>query len=77
VGIVAEMAMRDEAADSGLVALPAGHLFGRNVSRIAFRRGVYLRQFVYTFAELLSDRLTRPLIERALAGSGDDDDYQL
>jgi LysR family cys regulon transcriptional activator len=75
VGIVAEMAMRDDAPDSGLVARPAGHLFGRNVSRVAFRRGVYLRAFVYTFAELLSDRLTRALIERALTGGGDD--YQL
>jgi LysR family cys regulon transcriptional activator len=76
VGIVAEMAMRDEGAESGLVSRPAGHLFGRNVSRVAFRRGAYLRQFVFTFAELLSDRLTRALIERALAGGGNDD-YQL
>ncbi len=75
VGIVAEMAMREEAADAGLVARPVGHLFGRNVSRVAFRRGAYLRHFVYTFAELLSDRLTRALIERAVAGGGDD--YEL
>jgi LysR family cys regulon transcriptional activator len=75
VGIVAEMAVRDDAADSGLVARPVGHLFGRNVSRVAFRRGAYLRHFVYTFAELLSDRLTRALIERAVAGGGHD--YQL
>ncbi|MEP7281086.1 MAG: CysB family HTH-type transcriptional regulator [Rubrivivax sp.] len=76
VGIVAEMAMRvdsGDVADAGLVARPAGHLFGRNVSRVAFRRGAYLRHFVYTFAELLSDRLTRALIERALAGGGEDD----
>jgi LysR family cys regulon transcriptional activator len=77
VGIVAEMAMRadtdEPSADAGLVARPAGHLFGRNVSRVAFRRGAYLRHFVYTFAELLSDRLTRALIERALAGGGEDD----
>ena len=75
VGIVAEMAMRDEPPDSGLVARPVGHLFGRNVTRVAFRRGAYLRHFVYTFAELLSDRLTRALIERAVAGGGDD--YQM
>ncbi|GAB4040732.1 MAG: CysB family HTH-type transcriptional regulator [Rubrivivax sp.] len=74
VGLVAEMAMRDEPAE-GLVARPAGHLFGRNVTRVAFRRGAYLRQFVYTFAELLSERLTRALIERAIAGGGAD--YQL
>ncbi|MCP5270314.1 MAG: CysB family HTH-type transcriptional regulator [Burkholderiaceae bacterium] len=74
VGLVAEMAMRaeDAAADDGLVARPVGHLFGRNVSRVAFRRGAYLRHYVYTLAELLSDRLNRALIERAVAGGGDD-----
>ncbi len=75
VGIVAEMAMKDESAASDLVIRPAGHLFGSNVSRVAFRRGAYLRHFVTTFAELLSDRLTRALIERAMAGGGAD--YQL
>jgi LysR family cys regulon transcriptional activator len=75
VGIVAEMAVRDDPPGGELVSRPVGHLFGRNVSRVAFRRGAYLRHFVYTFAELLSDRLTRALIERAVAGGGDD--YQL
>jgi LysR family cys regulon transcriptional activator len=69
VGIVAEMAVRDEIAD--LAARPAGHLFGLNVARVAFRRGAYLRHFVYTFAESLSDRLTRALIQRAMAGGGE------
>lgn len=69
VGIVAEMAMQGDTAGD-LIARPAGHLFGTNVARIAFRRGAYLRQFVYTFAELLSDRLSRSLIERAMAGGG-------
>lgn len=77
VGIVTEMAMRDLPSDGELVALPAGHLFGSNVTRVAFRRGVYLREFEYTFASLLSERLTRPLIERAMAGSADGADYQL
>ena len=69
VGIVAEMAMQGDTAGD-LIARPAGHLFGTNVARVAFRRGAYLRQFVYTFAELLSDRLSRSLIERAMAGGG-------
>jgi LysR family cys regulon transcriptional activator len=72
VGIVAEMAVRDEPAEGELVSHPAGHLFGQNVARVAFRRGAYLRHFVYTFAELLSDRLTRALIQRAMSGGGDD-----
>lgn len=72
VGIVAEMAMREDPPESGLVALPAGHLFGINVSRIAFRKGVYLRQFVLSFASLLSDRLSPELIRRMMAGGATD-----
>ncbi len=72
VGIVAEMAVRDDPPGGDLVSRPAGHLFGRNVARLAFKRGAYLRHFVYAFAEGLSDRLTRALIERAMAGGGED-----
>ncbi len=71
VGIAAEMAVRDVMEDggkSGLVVRPAGHLFGQNLARVAFKRSVYLRNFVYTFAELLSDRLDRKLIARAMDG---------
>ena len=75
VGIVAEIAMREEAQGSELVSRPVGHLFGVNVARIAFKRGAYLRNFVYAFVETLSDRLTRNLVERAM--SGDAQDYQL
>ena len=46
VGIVAEMAVRDDPPGSDLVSRPLGHLFGNNVSRVAFKRGAYLRQFV-------------------------------
>jgi LysR family cys regulon transcriptional activator len=38
------------------------------VARVAIKRGAYLRNFVYRFAELLSDRLTRDLIMRAMTG---------
>jgi LysR family cys regulon transcriptional activator len=68
VGIVAEMATRDEPAGGDLVARPVGHLFGDNVARVAFKRGAYLRSFVITFAELLSERLTRALILKAMTG---------
>ena len=69
VGIAAEMAVRDVVADgdkSDLCVRPAGHLFGKNVTRVAFKRGAYLRNFVYQFAELLSDGLTRNLIDQAM-----------
>ena len=77
VGIVAEMAVRDDPPGGELVSRPAGYLFGRNVTRVAFRRGAYLRGFVLTFAELLSDRLTRPLLLRALGGAADGENYEL
>ncbi len=74
LGIVAEMAMRDDKTGDELVARPVGHLFGHNLARIAFKRGTYLRQFVLRFAELLSERLSRDLILRAMAGSPDEYD---
>jgi LysR family cys regulon transcriptional activator len=71
VGIIAEMAMKDDGNNTDLVWKPAGHLFGSNTARVAFRRGAYLRSFVLIFAELLSDRLSRTLIERAMGTVGD------
>jgi hypothetical protein len=61
-------------APGALVARPLGHLFGRNVTRVAFKRGAYLRHFVHAFAEMLSPRLNAALIQRAMAGQGTDFD---
>ncbi|MDP3204755.1 MAG: CysB family HTH-type transcriptional regulator [Hydrogenophaga sp.] len=67
IGIVAEMALRDDGTNSDLLARPAGELFGVNVARVAFKRSAYLRNFVYKFAELLSDKLDRSQITRAMS----------
>lgn len=75
VGIVAEMAVRDLAPDGPLAVRPLGHLFGQNVARVAFKRGAYLRNFVFHFAELLSERLDRNLIAKAMSGRVND--YEL
>jgi LysR family transcriptional regulator, cys regulon transcriptional activator len=85
VGIVAEMAVGELGqvpisaqgningdGPGDLVVKPAGHLFGANVARVAFKRSAYLRNFVYTFAELLSERLSRDLIMKAMSGRLDD-----
>ena len=74
IGIVAEMAVQDDPIKD-LAVRPLGQLLGMNVARVAFKRGAYLRQFVYQFAELLSDRLTAPLIARAMTGHVND--YEL
>jgi LysR family transcriptional regulator, cys regulon transcriptional activator len=75
IGIVAEMAVREDGSHDGLAVRPLGHLFGQNIARVAFKRSAYLRNFVYTFAELLSDRLDRNLIAKAMSGHGND--YEL
>jgi len=70
IGLVAEMAVKDDPSmstpGSELVWRPMGHLFGPNMARLAFKRGAYLRQFVLSFAELISDRLSRALILQAI-----------
>ena len=51
VGIVAGVAV--DARRDNLLLLPCGHLFGRNVTRLAVKEGTYLRGFVYSFVEML------------------------
>ncbi len=70
VGIIAGLAF-NAARDPNLRAIPAGHLFGMNLSRIALKEGAYLRGYVYTFIELLSPNLSRKMVEQALAGERD------
>ncbi|AEG93030.1 CysB family HTH-type transcriptional regulator [Ramlibacter tataouinensis] len=75
VGIVAEMAVRDDGSNGDLAVRPLGQLFGQNIARVAFKRSAYLRNFVYQFAELLSPRLDRHLIAKAMTGHVND--YEL
>ncbi len=65
VGIVAEMAVRD-ITDKDLLVRPAGHLFGRNLARIAFKKQAYLRQFVFEFAQLLNPELNAARIAESM-----------
>ena len=68
VGIVAAIAF-DEERDAHLTALDARHLFATNMTRLAVRRGAYLRGYVYDFIETFAPTLTRELVERALASA--------
>lgn len=74
IGIVAEMAVQGE-PEPDLVARPLGQLLGQNVARVALKRGAWLRDFVYHFASLLSDRLDKNLILKAM--NGQPQDYEL
>ncbi|GAB2920350.1 CysB family HTH-type transcriptional regulator [Paraburkholderia jirisanensis] len=74
VGILADIAFNPE-RDRHLRAMPVGHLFGSNVTRVALKQGAYLRSYVYTLVELLSPSLNRKLIEQAL--KGESESYEL
>ena len=65
VGIIASMAF-DPLRDVGLKSLDASHLFPPNTTRIAVRRGHYLRGYAYRFIEECSAALTPQVVKGAL-----------
>jgi LysR family cys regulon transcriptional activator len=66
VGIIASVAF-DPEADKALRLLDSSHLFPRNTSRIALRRGRYLRGYAYRFVELCAPALTEAAVRKAAA----------
>lgn len=64
IGIVAKMAY-DPELDKDLVPLDVSHLFDASVTKIGFRRGTFLRGFMYEFIELFAPHLTRDLVDEA------------
>lgn len=66
VGIVASMAVEHN-RNGGLQALEAAHLFAPNVTRLAVRRGAYLRSYTYDFILQFAPELRRADIETALS----------
>jgi LysR family transcriptional regulator, cys regulon transcriptional activator len=69
VGIVASMAF-DHGRDHGLRAIEATHLFAPNVTRLAVRRGAYLRSYACDFIIGFAPELSRAKIEGMLRDGG-------
>jgi len=67
VGIVASIAF-DPERDRQLRAIDARELFAVNLTRLAVRRGTWLRGYVYSFIEAFAPTLTRETVERSLNG---------
>ena len=65
VGIVAHMAV-DPEMDPDLEVIDASRLFESSVTKIGFRRGTFLRGYMYEFIEAFAPHLTREMIDRAL-----------
>jgi len=66
VGIVASIAV-DADRDRHLRMLDARHLFEVNLTRLAIRRGSWLRGYAYRFIESFVPTLTREVVEKAMA----------
>lgn len=63
VGIMASMAYTP--LDSDLVAIDARHLFQPSMTQIAFKRGTFLRNYMYDFISYFSPHLTKMRVEEA------------
>ncbi|MBR7800885.1 CysB family HTH-type transcriptional regulator [Undibacterium fentianense] len=70
VGLVASMAIEtgnENQRAQGLRTISASHLFQSNVTRLAVRRGAYLRAYTYDFIQKFAPDLSREDIRAALA----------
>lgn len=66
VGIIATMAV-DPVQDKDLIVLPADHLFEPSITHIGFRKGTFLRKFMYDFIQRFAPHLTRDTVNEAVA----------
>jgi len=69
VGIIASMAV-DQLLDQDLVAIDASHLFEPSITRIGFRRGTFLRGYMFDFIQKFAPHITHDVLEKVQACSG-------
>ena len=69
VGLVASMAF-DPEHDRGLALLQAEDLFPLNTTRLAVRKGAWLRSYTYTFIEKVSPDLSEAVVKEAIRQHG-------
>jgi LysR family cys regulon transcriptional activator len=65
IGIIATLAF-DPKSDAGLRALDASHLFDYSVTKIGFRRGSFMRAYMYDFISLFAPHLSRKVVMKAM-----------
>lgn len=68
VGVISDMAF-NPIKDNDLVAMDAGHLFEKSVSKIGFRRGTYLRTYMYDFINMFEPSLTQEAVDSLYLGT--------
>lgn len=65
VGIIANIAF-DERTDNDLVKIDVSELFEDSITKLAFRRGTFLRGFMYEFIESYAPHLTKRVIKEVI-----------
>ncbi|RLV59720.1 HTH-type transcriptional regulator CysB [Parashewanella curva] len=66
VGVIASMAV-DPKIDGDLVAIDVSDLFEHSTTKIGFRKGSFLRTYMYDFIEYFAPHLTKDVVEKAIA----------
>ncbi|AKC60578.1 HTH-type transcriptional regulator CysB [Blochmannia endosymbiont of Camponotus (Colobopsis) obliquus] len=75
VGIISSIAVNSE-SDSDLITINASSLFSRSITKIGFRRSIFLRNYMYDFIYIFASHLTREVVDAAIAlRSNKDIDY--
>ena len=72
IGVIASMAVNEE-LDSDLVKIDASHLFKYSTTKIGFRKGSFLRSYMYDFIERFAPHLTKTMVERAMMQKNNDE----
>lgn len=66
VGIIAKMAY-DPATDADLVSIDVSDLFVSSITHIGFRRGTFLRRYMYDFIVRFAPHLDQETVDQAVA----------
>lgn len=65
VGILARMAVDDE-VDKDLTVIDASHLFAPSMTKIGFRKGTFLRGYMYDFIKMFAPHLSKEIVTKAM-----------
>ncbi|PCI52629.1 MAG: HTH-type transcriptional regulator CysB [Gammaproteobacteria bacterium] len=65
IGVIASMAI-DSKIDNDLVRIDASHLFKASTTKIGFRRGSFLRGYMFDFIERFAPHLTKNVVTQAM-----------
>ncbi|QDP01643.1 HTH-type transcriptional regulator CysB [Thalassotalea sp. PS06] len=72
IGVIATMAI-DPVQDKDLVVIDASHLFEPSTTKIGFRRGTFLRTYMFDFIERFAPHLNKDVVTKAMLLKNNDE----